>query len=202
MICWLEEVTRQLESGTLMIDGEKVALPERMESRVKTKDKKGRSSLKLQLQWETKPPKGARKKGKKAEEVAFGNARKARQKQAGAKDGPVARIRDHDSHVLVCAGGDCKKRGSRSVRQALKDETRASGMLGDVRIGTVDCLGLCKHGPNVVVYDEAEPKGSWYLGLKESDVSEVVEQHLVGGAPVRRLAANRRPRKAKKVRKG
>ena len=202
LIGWLEEVARQLDTGTLMIDGEKVAVPEKLESRIKTKDKKGRGSLKLQLEWETKPPKVAPKKGKKAEKVASGNTRKARQEQGGAKDGPAARVRDHDSHVLVCAGGDCKKRGSKGVRQALRGEVRASGMLGDVRIDTIDCLGLCKHGPNVVVYDEAEPKGSWYLGLKESDVPEVVEQHLEGGTPVRRLAADRRPRKAKKVRKG
>jgi (2Fe-2S) ferredoxin len=63
----------------------------------------------------------------------------------------------------------------------------------------VDCLGLCKHGPNVVVYDGAEPKGFWYLGLEEADVPEVVEQHLKGGTPRAHLLADRRPRKAKKI---
>lgn len=111
-------------------------------------------------------------------------------------------VRDYDSHVLVCTGGDCKKRGSKGVRKALKDETRASGILGDVRIDDTSCLGLCKHGPNVVVYGEAEPKGSWYLGLDENDVPEVVEQHLKEGVPVQRLAADRRPRKPRKSRKG
>jgi (2Fe-2S) ferredoxin len=64
-------------------------------------------------------------------------------------------------------------------------------MLGDVRIDCVDCLGFCKHGPNVVVY----PGGVWYLGLREEDVPEVVERHLEGGEPVERLAAGFRPRK-------
>lgn len=110
----------------------------------------------------------------------------------------MAIVRDYDSHVLVCAGGDCKKRGSKNVRKALKGELRASGILGDVRVDTVDCLGLCKSGPNVVVYDGAEPKGTWYLGLEEADIPEIVEQHLKEGTPVERRAAGRRPRKAKK----
>ena len=91
-------------------------------------------------------------------------------------------------------GGDCKKRGAKSVRKVLKGELRSEGLLGEVRIDTVDCLGLCEHGPNVVVY----PEGIWYLGLEESDVPEVVEQHLKGGTPVERLAAERHSRKAKK----
>ena len=93
--------------------------------------------------------------------------------------------------MLVCKGGDCKKRGSKHVRKVLKDELRERGMAGDVRIDTVDCLGLCKHGPNVVVH----PGGTWYLGLRVDDVPEVVEQHLEGDTPVERLAASIRPRK-------
>lgn len=109
-------------------------------------------------------------------------------------------VRDYDSHVLVCMGGDCKKRGAKDVRKALKGDIRSSGILGDVRIDTTDCLGLCKHGPNAVVYDGSE--GSWYLGLDESDVPEIVDQHLKDGAPVTRLTADRRPRKVKKAKKG
>ena len=200
LIGWLEEVTRQLKTGTLMIDGEKISVPEEMKSRIKTKDKKGRSSLKLKLEWETKPPKGARKKDKKAREVRPGNVQKAEQKpkqEADANTGPTTRVRDYDSHAFVCMGGDCKKRGSKDIRKALKAELRTSGLLDDARIDTVDCLGLCEHGPNVVVY----PEGTWYLGLQEADVPEVVEQHLKGGAPAARLAADRCPRKAKKAKK-
>jgi (2Fe-2S) ferredoxin len=96
--------------------------------------------------------------------------------------------------VLVCGGGDCKKRGSKDVRKALKNELRERGMVGDVRVDSVDCLGLCKHGPNAVVY----PGGTWYLGLQEESVPEVVERHLEKGEPVERLAAGFRPRKRKK----
>ena len=109
---------------------------------------------------------------------------------------PTAKVRDYESHVFVCTGSDCKKRGAKDTRKALKGELRSEGLLGDVRIDTVDCLGLCKHGPNAVVYDGTQPKGVWYPGLYEEDVPELVERHLKSGEPVERLAAERRPRKA------
>jgi (2Fe-2S) ferredoxin len=108
---------------------------------------------------------------------------------------PTAKVRKHGAHVLVCNGGDCKKRGSKNVRAAFKSGLRAAGMNGEVRVDCVDCLGLCKHGPNAVVY----PSGTWYLGLVESEVPEIVERHLRGGEPVGHLAAGfRPPKKAKK----
>ena len=106
---------------------------------------------------------------------------------------PAAKVREYDAHVLLCGGSDCKKRGSKDVRKVLKGELRERDMAGDVRIDSVDCLGLCKHGPNVVIY----PPRTWYLGLGPGDVPEVVERHLEGGEPVERLAAGFRPRKKK-----
>lgn len=106
-----------------------------------------------------------------------------------------AKVRDYGSHVLFCNGSDCKKRGAKEVRQTFKEELRANGMNREVRTDTVDCLGLCKHGPNVVVY----PSGTWYLGLTEHEVPEIVESHLRNGDPVEHLSADRRPvRKGKK----
>lgn len=67
-------------------------------------------------------------------------------------------------------------------------------MNGEVRVDHVDCLGLCKHGPNVIVY----PSGTWYLGLDEGRVPEVVDQHIRDGRPVDHLAAGFRSRKKAK----
>jgi (2Fe-2S) ferredoxin len=131
------------------------------------------------------------------EEAISKRGKKAKKKQA-QKGGapatptkPAAKVRDYDAHVLVCKGGDCKKRGSKAVRGALRDELRAEGMNRDVRLDSVGCLGLCKHGPNLVVY----PGGTWYLGVLEQDVPEVVQRHLKNGEPVEYLAAELRPRR-------
>lgn len=129
------------------------------------------------------------KRGKKAKKQAQKNG------ALTVLERPPAKVRDYDAHVLVCKGGDCKKRGSKSVRGALKDELRAQGMNGDVRTDSVDCLGLCKHGPNLIVY----PGGAWYLGVTENDVPEIVEQHLKAGEPIEHLVAEFRPRKRAKL---
>ena len=131
------------------------------------------------------------------EEAISKRGKKAKKKRS-EKDGalatlakPAAKVRDYDVHVLICKDGDCKKRGSKAVRKSLKDELRAEGMHRDVRIDSVGCLGLCKHGPNLVVY----PGGTWYLGVVEQDVPELVQRHLKDGEPVKHLAAELRPRK-------
>ena len=130
------------------------------------------------------------------EEVISKRGKKAKKQapKGGAPETPTrpaAKVRDYDAHVLVCKGGDCKKRGSKAVRGALRDELRAEGMNRDVRLDSVGCLGLCKHGPNLVVY----PGGTWYLGVLEQDVPEVVQRHLKNGEPVEHLAAELRPRR-------
>jgi (2Fe-2S) ferredoxin len=134
----------------------------------------------------SEPEEDISKRGKKAKKKP---AKKGGALATLAK--PAAKVRDYDSHVLVCKGGDCKKRGARAVRKALKDELRAEGMNRDVRVDSVDCLGLCKHGPNLIVY----PGGTWYLGIVEQDVPEVVQGHLKNDEPLERLAAEVRPRR-------
>ncbi len=134
----------------------------------------------------SEPEEDISKRGKKAKKK---QAKKGGALATLAK--PAAKVRDYDSHVLVCKGGDCKKRGANAVRKVLKDELRAEGMNRDVRVDSVDCLGLCKHGPNLIVY----PGGTWYLGVVEQDVPEVVQGHLKNDEPVEHLAAEVRPRR-------
>ncbi len=107
------------------------------------------------------------------------------------KKSKKAKVRDYEAHVLICKGGDCKKRGSKDVKKAMKSELRSVGMHRDTRLDSVECLGLCKHGPNAIVY----PGGTWYLGLDEEGAKEIARGHIKGGEPVERLAAEFRPKK-------
>jgi (2Fe-2S) ferredoxin len=132
--------------------------------------------------------------GSEPEEAISKKKRKVKRAQLATLTKPAAKVRDYDAHVLVCKGGDCKKRGSKALRGALKDELRAEGINRDVRVDSVGCLGLCKHGPNLIVY----PGGTWYLGVTEEDVPEIVGRHLKNGEPVEHLAAELRPRKKAK----
>lgn len=136
----------------------------------------------------SEPEEAISKRGKKAKKRAEKNGALTTLAR------PDAQVRDYDTHVLICKGGDCKKRGSKPVRTALKDELRAQGLNRDVRVDSVDCLGLCKHGPNLIVY----PGGTWYLGVTEEDMPGVVQRHLKDGEPVEHLAAEFRSRKRTK----
>jgi (2Fe-2S) ferredoxin len=45
------------------------------------------------------------------------------------------------------------------------------------------CIGPCSMGPNVLVY----PEGVMYSNVTKEDVSEIFDEHLLGGKVVERL---------------
>jgi (2Fe-2S) ferredoxin len=54
---------------------------------------------------------------------------------------------------------------------------------GKVFLTKTHCLGPCQQGAVLVVY----PEGTWYGRLTVEDVDEIVEKHLIGSEPVKRL---------------
>jgi (2Fe-2S) ferredoxin len=98
-------------------------------------------------------------------------------------------------HVFVCNGSSCSKVGSAEVKEAFDRELRARNMLqgrekkGKNPMGSVvltDCasVGFCAIGTAVLVY----PDGVWYGQVRASDVPEIVEEHLINGRVVERIA--------------
>jgi (2Fe-2S) ferredoxin len=52
-----------------------------------------------------------------------------------------------------------------------------------VRANKAGCLDHCALGPSVVIY----PEGVWYSVKTESDVTEIMERHVLNGEVVTRL---------------
>ena len=52
-----------------------------------------------------------------------------------------------------------------------------------MRANKSGCLEQCEVGPTVVVY----PDAVWYGGVTPADVDEIIDSHIVGGQPVKRL---------------
>lgn len=92
-------------------------------------------------------------------------------------------------HVFVCDQQKpegipcCSANGSGRVLDELRREISARGLADDVQITTCGSLGLCEHGPNMVVY----PEGVWYSGVTPGNVPEIVESHFEKGVVVGRL---------------
>ena len=94
----------------------------------------------------------------------------------------------YDRHVFACTSGEtCPTQGDvEKYVQYLRGEAVKAGLKTDVRINKAGCFSQCGHGPMIIVY----PDDVWYHGVKESDLAEIVQSHIIGGKPVERLVYN------------
>ena len=97
-------------------------------------------------------------------------------------------------------GKSCSARDSADVLEAFESELKARGLLfgreakgknprGTIVVTSCASVGFCAIGPAVMVY----PDGVWYAQVRTSDVSEIVEAHLLKGQIVERLALMKIP---------
>ena len=96
-----------------------------------------------------------------------------------------------ERQVLVCINErdpsatrpSCRHEGSRKLKDELKDAVKAAGLKGRVRVLEVSCMDQCEHAAVCAVYRD----NVWYSFTKVRDVSEIVDEHLLGDRPVERL---------------
>lgn len=94
-------------------------------------------------------------------------------------------------HVFFCInqreGGQpcCADKGAVALRDYAKARIKALKLdgRGQVRINQAGCMDRCSQGPTIVVY----PEGVWYRYAGQSDIDEIIEEHLRHGRPVARL---------------
>ncbi|MDO5124978.1 MAG: NADH-quinone oxidoreductase subunit NuoF [Ruminococcus sp.] len=89
----------------------------------------------------------------------------------------------YHSHVLVCGGTGCTSSGSQAIIEKLNSEIAKNGLENEIQVVKTGCHGLCALGPIMIIY----PEGTFYAMVKESDVEEIVSEHLVKGRVVTRL---------------
>jgi NADH:ubiquinone oxidoreductase subunit F (NADH-binding)/(2Fe-2S) ferredoxin/NAD-dependent dihydropyrimidine dehydrogenase PreA subunit len=86
--------------------------------------------------------------------------------------------------ITICDGPSCIRKNSKGLERVMKEQAEKHGLTGRVRINLSGCLGMCKQGPVVIV----NPGYTMYGNVSEADMVEIVEQHLLKGRPVARLA--------------
>jgi nitrite reductase/ring-hydroxylating ferredoxin subunit/(2Fe-2S) ferredoxin len=94
----------------------------------------------------------------------------------------------YERHVFVCTSGEtCPTQGDvEAYVKILRAGVQKAGAQVEVRINKSGCFSQCGHGPMIVFY----PENVWYAGVKESDLPEILTEHVLGGRPVERLRYN------------
>ena len=87
------------------------------------------------------------------------------------------------SVVTLCDGISCMHKGSRNIQKILIDELKKNNLQDKVAIKISGCLGICSKGPIMIV----NPGYTIYGNLKDSDIKEIVREHLLNNNPVPRL---------------
>jgi len=94
-------------------------------------------------------------------------------------------------HVFFCCNQrgegevSCNNSGATAMQTYAKSRISALGLKGkgNIRINKAGCLDRCDDGPVLVVY----PDGVWYTYVDESDIDEIISEHLQHGRVVERL---------------
>lgn len=97
--------------------------------------------------------------------------------------------------VFVCNGKSCAALGSAAVKEALSEALKERKLLygkekkgknphGPIIVTDCSSVGFCAIGAAVLVY----PEGVWYAQVRAEDVPEIIEEHLLNGRIVERLA--------------
>ena len=98
-------------------------------------------------------------------------------------------------HVFVCNGKSCSAVGSAEVKAAFERELESKNLRqgkeskgrnpkGPIVLTDCSSVGFCSIGTAVLVY----PEGVWYAQVTAEDVPEIIEEHLIKGNIVKRLA--------------
>ncbi len=89
-------------------------------------------------------------------------------------------------NITLCDGPTCMQKNSKQLAAAIEKELAARGFTEKVGINLSGCLGMCQKGPVMVV----NPGYTIYGNVTESDIPEIIEQHIVKKKPVARLVIN------------
>ena len=98
-------------------------------------------------------------------------------------------------HIFVCTGKSCSAVESALVKEAFERELKSRALQfgtekkgrnprGSVVLTECGSVGFCAIGAAVMIY----PDGTWYAQVREDDVREIVEEHVLNGRVVKRLA--------------
>ncbi len=91
--------------------------------------------------------------------------------------------KNHDRNLLICRGTGCNSLNADAIYKALEELLDANKLRKFIHVKSTGCHGFCQAGPTIII----KPENVLYVHLKEDDVKEIVEQHLIEDKIVERL---------------
>jgi NADH:ubiquinone oxidoreductase subunit F (NADH-binding)/(2Fe-2S) ferredoxin/NAD-dependent dihydropyrimidine dehydrogenase PreA subunit len=92
--------------------------------------------------------------------------------------------KEMERSIILCEGPSCIHRESKNLKDLIVRELEKREIdPGSVRFNISGCLGMCEKGPIMII----NPGYTIYGNVKEDDIPEIVEEHIIGGKPLARL---------------
>ncbi len=95
---------------------------------------------------------------------------------------------DARRHLFLCLGPDCcAPKDGQKTWEYIKQRTKELDL--PIMRTKALCFRLCHSGPWLVIY----PEGIWYSKVTPRRFERIVQEHLLGGKPVKKWIAARNP---------
>lgn len=86
-------------------------------------------------------------------------------------------------NIMVCGGTGCVSSESDKIIDSFNEQLQKIGYDSEIQVIKTGCFGFCGQGPIVKIH----PDNVFYVKVKLSDVSEIIQEHIIKGRKVTRL---------------